>query len=70
MVSKWLTWTPTKTSGETVADITQKIEEVRPFPHCPRCASHTLYRKNNQGNYECESCGLKNISEEVARRVQ
>jgi uncharacterized protein (DUF983 family) len=40
------------------------------FPHCPRCTSFALYRKNNQGNYECETCGLTGIPEEVARRVQ
>jgi uncharacterized protein (DUF983 family) len=44
--------------------------EARPFPHCPRCTSYALYRKNNQGNYECQTCELKNITEEAARRVQ
>jgi hypothetical protein len=42
----------------------------RPFPHCPRCASYALYRKNNVGNYECHTCSLQGITEEVARRVQ
>jgi hypothetical protein len=40
------------------------------FPHCPRCVSYALYRKNNQGSYACETCGLAGISEEVARRLQ
>jgi uncharacterized protein (DUF983 family) len=43
---------------------------VRPYPRCPRCGSYYLYRKNGQGNYQCQSCELGNISEEVARRVQ
>jgi hypothetical protein len=42
----------------------------QPFPHCPRCGSYALYRKNNQGDYECETCDPKNISQDVARRVQ
>lgn len=40
------------------------------FPHCPKCGSFALYRPNNIGNYECMSCQLQDISEEVARRVQ
>jgi hypothetical protein len=44
--------------------------ESRVFPHCPRCASYALYRKNNQGNYECLTCGMQDIGEAVARRVQ
>jgi hypothetical protein len=40
------------------------------FPHCPKCASYALYRKNNIGNYECRTCGLLDIPEEVARRLQ
>lgn len=45
-------------------------EGQRVFPHCPRCASYDLYRKDNQGDYECETCGLNDISETVARRIQ
>jgi ribosomal protein L37AE/L43A len=49
----------------------QKIEGgVRVFPHCPRCASYALYRKNNIGSYACETCGMQDISEAVARRFQ
>jgi hypothetical protein len=46
--------------------------EVAPrvFPHCPRCASYALYRRNNIGNYECQTCGLRDITEVVARRIQ
>jgi hypothetical protein len=43
--------------------------EAKIFPHCPRGASYALYRKNNQGSYECQSCGLTEITEEIARRV-
>jgi hypothetical protein len=43
--------------------------EDPPFPHCPRCASYYLYRRNNQGKYQCQSCGLTEITEEIARRV-
>jgi predicted RNA-binding Zn-ribbon protein involved in translation (DUF1610 family) len=43
---------------------------VATFPHCPRCASYALYRRNNTGVYECETCGLQNIDEVTARRVQ
>ena len=42
----------------------------RVLPHCPRCASYALYRKNNVGKYQCETCGLTDISETVARRIQ
>jgi hypothetical protein len=42
----------------------------RVFPHCPRCASYALYRANNIGDYECLTCKLRNITEEVARRTQ
>jgi Zn ribbon nucleic-acid-binding protein len=54
----------------------QKIEAVehilrtKVFPHCPKCASYALYRQNNIGNYECQTCGLLDIPEEVARRLQ
>ena len=40
------------------------------FPHCPRCASFALYRPNNMGSYECQTCGLQAIAEHVARRTQ
>jgi len=40
------------------------------FPHCPKCASYALYRQNNIGKYECLTCGLSDIPEEVARRLQ
>lgn len=39
------------------------------FPHCPRCASYDLYRRDNLGTYQCESCGLVDIPEDVARRL-
>ena len=40
------------------------------FPHCPRCSSFYLNRRNNTGNYECMTCGLQDIEESTARRVQ
>lgn len=40
------------------------------FPHCPKCASYALYRRSNIGSYECQSCGLQDILEATARRVQ
>jgi hypothetical protein len=43
--------------------------ECRTFPHCPRCASYDLYRPNNHSNYECQSCGLTEVKEGIARRV-
>jgi hypothetical protein len=52
--------------------IFQKIgadSTTKPFPHCPKCASYALYRQNNIGNYECMTCGLLDIPEDVARRV-
>jgi hypothetical protein len=39
------------------------------FPHCPRCASFALYRGNNAGNYECQTCLMQNIDPLVARRL-
>jgi hypothetical protein len=40
----------------------------RVFPNCPRCGSYYLYRKNNTGNYECQTCEMVDITEDVARR--
>jgi transcription initiation factor IIE alpha subunit len=40
------------------------------FPHCPRCCSYALYRENNLGDYQCETCGLQGIEEHIARRLQ
>lgn len=40
------------------------------FPHCPRCASYWLYRKDNIGLYECMTCKLQGIEESAARRLQ
>jgi hypothetical protein len=33
-------------------------------------SSYALYRKNNIGDYECLTCGLRDIDEIVARRLQ
>jgi hypothetical protein len=72
---------PTKHSFEGFAGANlagfQKIRALGPgnskprvFPHCPRCASYDLYRRNNIGDYECQTCGLREIEEFVARRTQ
>ena len=45
-------------------------EGQKVFPHCPRCASYYLYSKGNVGNYQSKTCGLTEISETVARRIQ
>lgn len=42
---------------------------IATFPHCPHCASYDLYRQDNLGDYECQSCGLMEIEESAARRV-
>ena len=42
---------------------------VATFPHCPKCASYALYRENNIGVYQCQTCGLQNIEEDRARRL-
>jgi Zn ribbon nucleic-acid-binding protein len=49
--------------------VSRKIEQSS-FPHCPRCASFALYRKNNVGKYECQTCKLQDIDETAARRLQ
>jgi hypothetical protein len=46
------------------------FEKHSVFPHCPRCASYALYRQNNIGAYDCETCGLQGIEECTARRLQ
>ena len=43
---------------------------IATFPHCPKCASYALFRENNIGVYECETCGLRGIEEHIARRLQ
>jgi Zn ribbon nucleic-acid-binding protein len=40
------------------------------FPHCPKCSSNALCRENNIGTYECLTCGVQDIEESSARRVQ
>lgn len=40
---------------------------VANFPHCPRCGSYHLYRENNVGKYECQSCFLQSVDESTAR---
>lgn len=54
---------------ELVALLKARGGRIAAFPHCPRCASYYLYRKNNIGLYECQTCGLEGIDEATARRV-
>ena len=49
------------------AEHPEQPERRAPLPCCPHCASYALYR-NNQGDYECMSCGLQQISQAAARR--
>jgi len=44
-----------------------RLSHCQREPRCPHCASYALYRKNNQGDFECCTCGLQRISEPVAR---
>jgi hypothetical protein len=48
--------------------LSQGDSKVRVFPHCPRCSSFYLYRRNNVGNYECQTCEMRDIPADVARR--
>ncbi len=54
---------------ELVALLRRIGGRVATFPHCPRCASYALYRKNNIGDYECQTCGMQGIEESTARWV-
>jgi predicted RNA-binding Zn-ribbon protein involved in translation (DUF1610 family) len=42
-------------------------ERLVPFPRCPKCGGHALYRNNGIGNFECLTCGHQAITEEAAR---
>lgn len=54
---------------ELISLLQRRGGRVANFPHCPRCASYALYRKDNIGAYECMTCGLWDIDEAGARRV-
>jgi hypothetical protein len=55
---------------ELIEFLRQAGGRIAASPHCPRCASYALYRKDNLGKYECQTCGLLDIEESAARRVQ
>jgi hypothetical protein len=55
---------------ELTAILRARGGRVATFPHCPRCASYAMYRKDNRGNYECQTCDLQDIEESTARRIQ
>ncbi|MFP5233918.1 MAG: hypothetical protein ACLGQX_15035 [Acidobacteriota bacterium] len=44
-------------------------KRVTVFRRCPCCASYALYRNNNVGDYECQTCGMQCIDEDTARLV-
>ena len=54
---------------ELIGIVRARGGRIATFPHCPRCASFALYRANNIGNYECETCGLRDIDPAAARRT-
>lgn len=54
---------------EVVSLLRMQGGRVATFPHCPRCASYALYRQHNEGKFECQTCGLQNIEEHIARRL-
>lgn len=56
--------------AEVIAILRSRGGRLAIFPHCPKCASYALYRNNNLGNYECQTCGMREIPEDLARRVQ
>lgn len=56
--------------SELIALLQTRGGRVANFPHCPCCASYALYRRDNVGAYECTTCGLREIDEAVARRLQ
>ena len=56
--------------AEVVALLRARGGRAATFPHCPSCSSYALYRRNNAGHFECQTCGRQGITEEVARRVQ
>jgi len=71
---------PPKTSFEGFAGATPGLFQeigvprttggrIAVFPHCPKCCSYDLYQQDNIGSYECRTCGLQDIAEQVARRV-
>lgn len=54
---------------EVVALLRAQGGRVATFPHCPKCAGYALHRQHNVGDYECQTCGLKDIEEQIARRL-
>lgn len=57
---------PALSPGEPVP-FDDQADVGSPFPKCPRCKGYALYRENNLGAYECETCKLVDIAESVAR---
>lgn len=42
-------------------------EPLPPMPRCPKCGSFAVYRQNNIGTYECLTCDLTGLEENIAR---
>lgn len=54
---------------ELIEFLRQAGGRVAAFPHCPRCASYALFRQDNLGDFECQTCHLAGIEESAARRL-
>ena len=54
-------------NGGLGPDREMRVEDGHGFPRCPRCSSYCLYREDNRGDYECQTCRLQAISEAQAR---
>ena len=54
---------------EIIPGLSARGGRIATIPHSPRCASYALYRENNIGAYECQTCDLLDIEESTARRL-
>lgn len=52
---------------EVVAMLERVGGRIAYLPACPQCLSFALYRENNADDFECLTCGLKGIEENLAR---
>jgi transcription initiation factor IIE alpha subunit len=54
---------------EIIPLLTARGGRIATFPHCPRCASYAMFREQNEGPFECLTCGRRAIEESTARRL-
>ena len=54
---------------ELISLLRNRGGRIATFPHCPSCASYYLFRKDDVGPYECQTCGLQEIEGATARRL-